>query len=57
MVEAQNDGWTLAHRWVHGHIHHAADYTIGPTQIVCNPRGHADEVTGSGLGGITMTRG
>ena len=29
--------------WVHGHIHHAADYRAGPTRIVCNPRGHADE--------------
>ncbi|MGW9820494.1 3',5'-cyclic AMP phosphodiesterase CpdA [Methylorubrum extorquens] len=43
--------------WIHGHIHHAADYTVGSTQIVCNPRGHADEVTGFGLGRITMPRG
>lgn len=26
--------------WVHGHIHHAVDYTIGGTRVVCNPRGY-----------------
>ncbi|KQQ11823.1 hypothetical protein ASF53_16815 [Methylobacterium sp. Leaf123] len=31
--------------WVHGHVHHAVDYTVGPTRIVCNPRGHAGERT------------
>lgn len=29
--------------WVHGHIHAAADYRVGPTRIVCNPRGHHGE--------------
>ena len=29
--------------WVHGHIHHRADYTIGNTRVVCNPRGYPDE--------------
>jgi predicted phosphodiesterase len=32
--------------WVHGHVHRAADYTVGRTRIVCNPRGHHDEATG-----------
>ncbi|MGC5779954.1 metallophosphoesterase [Methylobacterium sp. NFXW15] len=32
--------------WIHGHVHRAADYRVGRTRIVCNPRGHADEVTG-----------
>lgn len=32
--------------WVHGHVHHAADYLVGRTRIVCNPRGHADEASG-----------
>jgi predicted phosphodiesterase len=32
--------------WVHGHVHHAADYRIGRTRVVCNPRGHADERPG-----------
>ena len=25
--------------WVHGHLHGSADYMIGDTRIVCNPRG------------------
>lgn len=26
--------------WFHGHTHHAFDYMIGSTRIVCNPRGY-----------------
>jgi DNA repair exonuclease SbcCD nuclease subunit len=26
--------------WTHGHTHHVFEYTIGETQIVCNPRGY-----------------
>lgn len=26
--------------WVHGHIHDSADYRLGDTRIVCNPRGY-----------------
>lgn len=26
--------------WVHGHVHHAMDYTIGQCRVVCNPRGY-----------------
>lgn len=26
--------------WTHGHTHHAFDYMIGDTRIVCNPRGY-----------------
>jgi len=26
--------------WTHGHTHHAFDYVIGDTRIVCNPRGY-----------------
>lgn len=26
--------------WVHGHIHLAADYRIGSTRVICNPRGY-----------------
>lgn len=29
--------------WVHGHLHHASDYTIGNTRVVCNPRGYPDQ--------------
>ena len=27
--------------WLHGHVHHAVDYTIGKCRVVCNPRGYA----------------
>jgi predicted phosphodiesterase len=27
--------------WTHGHMHHPVDYMVGPTRIVCNPRGYA----------------
>jgi len=26
--------------WTHGHTHHAFDYMIGDTRVVCNPRGY-----------------
>jgi Icc-related predicted phosphoesterase len=29
--------------WVHGHIHQAADYVLGNTRVMCNPRGYPDE--------------
>ena len=32
--------------WIHGHVHHAVDYRVGPTRIVCNPRGHVEEDSG-----------
>jgi 3',5'-cyclic AMP phosphodiesterase CpdA len=32
--------------WVHGHIHRRADYRIGATRVVANPRGHIEEKTG-----------
>ncbi|BAQ45819.1 metallophosphoesterase [Methylobacterium aquaticum] len=32
--------------WVHGHVHRAADYRVGSTRIVCNPRGHVEEISG-----------
>lgn len=28
--------------WTHGHTHHAFDYMIGSTRIICNPRGYID---------------
>jgi 3',5'-cyclic AMP phosphodiesterase CpdA len=31
--------------WIHGHVHTAVDYRVGPTRIVCNPRGHIEETT------------
>ncbi|MER2251509.1 metallophosphoesterase [Methylorubrum podarium] len=37
--------------WMHGHVHHAVDYGVGRTRVICNARGHTDEATGflSGL--------
>jgi predicted phosphodiesterase len=36
--------------WTHGHTHHAFDYMVGSTRIVCNPRGYvgyeSDDETG-----------
>jgi predicted phosphodiesterase len=32
--------------WIHGHTHHAFDYSVRGTRIVCNPRGYASEQTG-----------
>lgn len=26
--------------WVHGHTHDSCDYNVGPTRVVCNPRGY-----------------
>jgi hypothetical protein len=26
--------------WIHGHQHDSADYTLGDTRVVCNPRGY-----------------
>ena len=26
--------------WTHGHTHEDFDYQIGPTRVVCNPRGY-----------------
>ena len=31
---------TSPNLWIHGHIHQCADYTIGDTRVVCNPRGY-----------------
>lgn len=32
--------------WIHGHIHRSADYRIGGTRILANPRGRRGENTG-----------
>lgn len=29
--------------WTHGHMHDNADYTIGNTRVLCNPRGYKGE--------------
>jgi len=40
------DDLVLASRtslWVHGHIHDVADYTLGSTRVIANPRGYPGE--------------
>ncbi|QBK04572.1 hypothetical protein DW355_07030 [Hylemonella gracilis] len=27
--------------WIHGHIHFNADYLVGATRVICNPRGYS----------------
>lgn len=37
------DDFILTHQprlWIHGHIHHSNDYTIGATRILANPRAY-----------------
>jgi predicted phosphodiesterase len=29
--------------WIHGHVHRSFDYHVGPTRVVCNPRGYPGE--------------
>lgn len=29
--------------WIHGHMHHSADYRIGATRVLCNPHGYGRE--------------
>lgn len=29
--------------WIHGHTHHAFDYMLGDTRVICNPRGYPFE--------------
>jgi predicted phosphodiesterase len=36
--------------WTHGHMHSKNDYMIGPTRIVCNPRGYHQNGYGENTG-------
>ncbi|GLH79759.1 serine/threonine protein phosphatase [Bradyrhizobium sp. SSBR45G] len=29
--------------WIHGHVHHNMDYSVGATRVICNPRGYPPE--------------
>lgn len=29
--------------WIHGHMHHSVDCTVGGTRLLCNPRGYATD--------------
>lgn len=51
---ANNWGNRLAYErgprlWVHGHMHCPKDYTIGETQIVCNPYGYPGQLPDSAI--------
>lgn len=51
---ANNWGNRLAYErgprlWIHGHMHCPKDYTIGDTQIICNPYGYPGQLPGSGI--------
>ena len=35
--------------WVHGHVHDPVDYMIGPTRVLCNPRGYLPWEGGNGF--------
>lgn len=35
--------------WIHGHIHERADYQIGRSRILCNPRGYLGIEDGNGF--------
>ncbi|UYP47539.1 hypothetical protein NEF87_003824 [Candidatus Lokiarchaeum ossiferum] len=30
--------------WIHGHTHESANYQIGATKVICNPRGYYNEI-------------
>lgn len=31
-------------KWIHGHVHHTFDYSVGQCQVLCNPRGYPGEM-------------
>ncbi len=35
--------------WIHGHMHDSFDYRIGPTRVICNPRGYFPEQLNPGF--------
>ena len=37
-----------ARLWIHGHTHAPCNYTVGETQVICNPRGYPGE-SGNGF--------
>ncbi len=39
---------SAAQLWIHGHTHESADYRIGKTRVISNPRGYARQVSDSG---------
>lgn len=35
--------------WIHGHTHHAFDYELSRTRVICNPKGYPRESSGFGF--------
>ena len=42
------------HTWIHGHVHDSADYTIGSTRVLCNPRGYPEEINERFQAGVVV---
>jgi predicted phosphohydrolase len=42
------------HLWIHGHVHESADYCIGGTRVVCNPRGYPDDLNPGFVSGLVV---
>ncbi len=40
--------------WVHGHVHESADYRIGSTRVLCNPRGYPEQINERFLPGLVV---
>jgi Icc-related predicted phosphoesterase len=40
--------------WVHGHCHTAVGYQIGPTRVICNPKGYPSERNNGFTGGLVV---
>lgn len=40
--------------WIHGHIHAPADYRIGITRVLANPRGYGDQLQGRFQPGLVV---
>lgn len=40
--------------WVHGHVHHSADYQIGGTRVLCNARGYESAASAEFDGGMVV---
>jgi Icc-related predicted phosphoesterase len=40
--------------WVHGHLHDSADYSIGSTRVICNPRGYPEELNAGFQPGLVV---
>ncbi len=52
------DDFILKHQprlWIHGHIHHSADYRIGETRVLSNPRAYPDSPNTSFISDLVVS--